>query len=143
MSHAFSINCSVGASNYISLAPFANNADTQSAGIYRAGHVRVSLAGISNAATAANGLQAMVRLVTFDSAPTNPGPAMAIPAAAGTPVNSMLLSTLSGQTQLEVGQPYQKGFSADAQGKAVGTHLLCEGITADSNGNIWINIEVD
>lgn len=143
MSHAFAINAPPSASYYISLAPMLNNGNSQNAAIYRAGRVRVSLAGISNGATAPNGLMAMVRLVTLDAAPTNPGPTMLIPSTAGTPVNSVILSTLSGQTALEVGQPYQKGFSADAQGKAVGTHLLCEGLIPDSNGNIWLNIEVD
>lgn len=143
MSHSFSITCPVGASNYISLAPFGNNSNTQSAGIYRAGHVRVSLAGISSGATAANGLIALVRPVTLDSAPSNPGPSMLIPSTGGTPVNSTILSNRSGQVMLELGQPYQKGFSADAQGKAVATHLLCEGYVPDSDGNIWLNVEVD
>lgn len=143
MSHSFSINCTVGQSNYISLAPFANNSNTQSAVIYRAGHVRVSLAGLSVGTTAANGLIALVRPVTFESAPSNPGPSMLSPGTPGTPVNSTVLSTRSGQTALELGQPYQKGFSVDAQGKAVATHLLCEALVADSDGNCWLDIEVD
>lgn len=143
MSHAFSVNAGPGSSNYISLAPLLNNSNSQNSNIYRAGRVRVSLAGISGGSTAPNGLMVFVRLVTLEAAPSNPGPAMLQPSPVGTPVNTVVLSTLSGQTELEVGQPYQKGFSADAQGKAVGTHLLCEGQIGDSSGNIWLNVEVD
>lgn len=142
MSHAFSVNAVIGASAYFSLAPFANDSDTQSDQIYKAGRVRVSLAGITGGGTAADGLLAHVRFVTLSSQPSSPGPSLQIPAP-GTALNNFELSTRTGQTSIEVGQPYQKGFSADAQGKAVATHVLIEGVIGDSNTNLVLNIEVD
>lgn len=138
MSHVFSYNAgAVDDKRYVSLAPAGS---TQ---VFKAGRVKVTVMPAINGATAANGYQAYVRLLTLEANPVGVAPTLAMPAA-GDRDDVFSLSTTSGGTaSMEIGQPHQKGWNPDAQGAKYYTHAVVQCKAADNADSCIVRFEVD
>ena len=92
MSHVFSYNAgAVDQKAYVSLAPAGS---TQ---VFKAGRIKMTVMPAINGATAANGYQVYVRLLSLDANPVGTAPTLDMPGA-GALDDVFTLSTASGGT---------------------------------------------
>jgi hypothetical protein len=121
MAHSLFYNGTVPGNAIISLAPVGSTRT------YQAGYVRITASG--GAATNVVDMQ----LLTIAEGAAVPSPYTVAVPTAGT-ANGMLRVSSDPASlmpvSVELGQKYQKGFSADAQGTPLGTHLAITVLTA-------------